>query len=145
LSLVLDTSMTMTWGFEDEVSGLAEAVLDRVLVDGAHVPSVWPLEVANALLIGERRGRLSRLQIDRFLQVLEGLRITVDSDAVPQLVFGRISTLAREQRLSVYDASYLDLALRRGLPLATLDGRLRAAAERLGVPVVDAGGNGIVP
>lgn len=145
MSLVLDTSMTMTWGFEDEVSGLAEAVLDRVLADGAHVPSVWPLEVANALLIGERRGRLNRVQIVRFLRILEGLRITVDGDAVPRVVFGRISTLAREERLSVYDASYLDLALRRGLPLATLDGRLQAAAERVGVPVVAPGIDGATP
>lgn len=143
MTLVLDTSMTMVWAFEDEVSGLAEAVLDRLLADEARVPSVWPLEVANALLIGERRGWLDRVQIVRFLQVLDGLRIDVDADAVPRVVFGAISTVAREQRLSVYDASYLELALRRGLPLATLDDRLRSAAERTGVLVLAIGSDGL--
>ncbi len=133
---VLDASLTLAWGFADEATPSTEDVLDRLGGDGALVPAIWPAEVANGLIIGERRGRVSQAQIAHFVDVLTHLPISVNTEGGLALVFGPVLSLAREQGVSVYDASYLDLALRRGLPLATLDSRLRAAATRLAVPLV---------
>lgn len=133
---VLDASMSLAWGFEDETDSLARAILRRLRDSEAVVPPIWSFEVANGLLIGERRQRVSRAEVSRFLDVLGGLPIVIDSVDGSHQAFGPVSTLAREQGLSAYDASYLELALRRGLPLATLDRRLRDAATRLTVPLV---------
>ena len=136
---VLDASMSLAWGIEDATDLLAWAILRRLRESEAVVPPIWPLEVANALLIGERRQRLSRAEVSRFLDVLAGLPISIDPVDGLHLAFGSVSALAREQGLSAYDACYLDLALRRGLPLATLDSRLQTAATRLAVPLVGPG------
>jgi len=143
--LVIDSSITMVWCFEDETSELAELVFDRLLVGGAYVPLVWPLEVANSIVVGERRRRLSRTESEQFLRSLARLPITIAAASGLEQAFGSALSVAREQGLSIYDACYLDLSLRLGLPLATLDGRLRAAAERVGVPVVGVGANGTIP
>src|SRR3712207_4958505 len=129
MSLVLDASLTMAWCFDDEATPVTEAVFDRVRDAGAVVPAIWPVEVTNTILVGERRGRLTEAQSTRFVQVLQGLPITLDQGAITN-AWDRVLMVAREQGLSAYDASYLELAMRRGLPLATLDARLTDVARR---------------
>jgi predicted nucleic acid-binding protein len=132
---VLDCSVTMAWVFDDEDDPRAAAVRDRLDGDIALVPSIWPLEVCNALLVAERRGRLSRAEGMRFLEVLR--QLPIDVDALPTLdsVHGAVQ-FARETGLSLYDAAYLDLAATRGVPLATLDAALRKAAEKVGAELL---------
>lgn len=98
------------------------------------MPSLWHLEVGNALLVGERRARIAEAQVTQFLTLLQSQPITVDEETAAR-VWTETLHLARTHRLSVYDASYLELAIRRDLPLATLDDELRAAAAALGVPL----------
>ena len=135
MAMVLDASMALAWCFPDEASAYSESVLVRVAETEAVVPGIWPLEVANGLLIGERRQRLGPVTVARSVELLLGLRIRVESGDVLRSL-GAIRGLAREVGLSAYDASYLDLALGLGLPLATADRRLSDAAARLGVPLV---------
>lgn len=138
-SFVLDASVALAWGLEDESNAYTDAVLDAMEHREAIVPCIWPLEVSNALLVAERRGRVTRAMITGFLEHLWSLPIVVEQ-CDPRRIFGQVLLLAREQGLSVYDATYLDLALRMGLPLATQDDALRAAASRVGVEIF--GGNG---
>jgi predicted nucleic acid-binding protein len=126
----LDCSMTMAWCFEDEATPYSESVLEALAEGEAVVPPIWSLEVANVLVVGERKKRLLPAQSLRFVELLQSLPITLDADVRP---LGEILGLAREQGLSSYDASYLDLAVRTGLPLASLDGPLLEAAARFGV------------
>lgn len=129
---VVDNSIVMSWCFEDEEDDYADTVLTALETKTAGVPAVWPLEVANVLLVAERRKRLTKSDSIRFLELLRELSLEVIQEA-PQRGTSEIMVLAREQQLSSYDASYLDLAMRKGLPLATLDARLRNAAEKCGV------------
>jgi len=131
-AFVLDGSVTLAWFFEDEAGGYAEAVEDGLEHAAAVVPSLWALEVANALLTGERRKRTTEAQATQFADLLGLLPITVDDQAHTQ-AFGTILSLARAHHLSAYDAAYLELAMRRGLPLATLDRKLQIAADAAGV------------
>jgi predicted nucleic acid-binding protein len=135
--LVLDASVTLAWCFADESSAYAESVLD-LLVAGAEAiaPSVWPLEVANAMLVGERRKRATSMDVSAVLKRIADLPITVSPVRVDH-AFGSILFLARKQQLSEYDASYLELALREGLPLATIDDHLRRAARSAGVAILE--------
>jgi predicted nucleic acid-binding protein len=130
---VIDTSLAMAWCFEDEATEATDAVLDRLRSDEAAVPAIWPLEVANVLLVAERRGRLSEAQASRFLELLTQLPIDVDD--VPGELAGIVAA-GRHHELSSYDASYLILAERLGATLATLDRRLAKAAERAGVELI---------
>jgi predicted nucleic acid-binding protein len=132
---VLDASTVLAWCFPEDGSPYAQAVLD-LLAGGAEaiVPEIWALEVANALLVGERRKRRTQAQVMSLLQHLSSLRIAVQKSGT-DWVFSRVLSVARQERLSVYDAAYLDTALREGLPLATLDDDLRRAARDLGVSV----------
>jgi predicted nucleic acid-binding protein len=134
-SFVVDNSVVMAWCFVDEASAYADGVLARLVDDQAVVPGIWPLEVANVLLVAERRKRLAEADCARFLSLLSGLPIAVEQES-PQRMFSEIFALARENGLSSYDASYLDLAMRSGLPLATLDRGLREAAKRSNVPLL---------
>ena len=131
---VLDASVALAWGLEDESNPYTDAVLDALENGEALVPSIWPLEVANALWVAERRGRISEAMIAGFLEYMRALPIAVEQ-VNPDQVFGGILLLAREQGLSVYDAAYLDLAIRLGLPLATQDKALLTAAYRVGVEI----------
>ena len=133
-AFVLDGSVTMVWGFEDEADAYAEAILDHMPDLQAHVPSLWPLEVANALLVGERRNRIKPADTARFLAILEAFPITVDDETVAH-AWSDTMHLARAHNLSSYDASYLELAIRLGLPLAAQDGKLKTAAQAMGVPL----------
>lgn len=129
----------MAWFFEDEGGEYADAVQDALAVRSAQamVPSLWSLEVANTLVVGERRKRTTEAKSHRFLTLLSLLPIRVDGSTAAQ-AWGDTIRLARSHGLSAYDASYLELAARLGLPLATLDDRLRAAARAIGVAIFEA-------
>jgi predicted nucleic acid-binding protein len=129
---VLDTSVTVAWCFEEETTPYTEGVLNALVKGEALVPCLWPLEVSNVLVNAERRKRITRAKVTRFLQLLGDFPITVDTEGGAR-VFTEVLSVAREHDLSAYDAAYLELALRQGLPLATLDTRLRHAARRAGV------------
>jgi predicted nucleic acid-binding protein len=129
---VLDGSVALAWYFRDEVNAYAMAVLDHLPGARALVPAVWPLEIGNGVLSGERRGRSTEAQAERWLGYLLGMPITVDARGVADL-WGEVLGVARRFGLSAYDAAYLELALRRGLPLATLDRRLQESAAAAGV------------
>jgi predicted nucleic acid-binding protein len=133
-SLVLDASVTMTWCYPDEQSDFAYRVLDKLEIWQAVVPSLWALEVANALVLGERRQRITPADIARFFELLRGLPIETDVQTVSRAL-GDTLQLARTHALSAYDAAYLELAMREGLVLATLDGRLKDAAKAVGIKV----------
>jgi predicted nucleic acid-binding protein len=132
---VLDASVTMAWVFSDEDDPHAASVRDLLSVDVAIVPAIWPLEVGNALAVAERRGRLTRAEALRFAEILRALPI--DVDVAPTLKdVEALGELAHETGVSVYDAGYLELAATHGLPLASLDERLRRAARQLGVALL---------
>jgi predicted nucleic acid-binding protein len=132
---VLDASVTLCWCFENQATPYTEALLDRMAAgDEATVPFVWPLEVANALVRAERRKTLKVAQVTGFLDELTAWPIQVDTAGVGR-TFQEILSVARLQNLSAYDAAYLELAIREGLPLATLDEELRKAAHAVGVKI----------
>lgn len=132
--IVLDASVTMAWCYPDEHRSYAYAVLDFLDNGVAVVPSLWRLEVANALLIGERRFRLSPADVKRFFELLNGLPIHIDTETGSR-AFAETLALGRIHKLSTYDAAYLELAMREGLELATLDDQLKKAAKGAGVGV----------
>ena len=131
---VIDTSVVMSWCFKDETNRYADGILDLLEEATALVPSIWPLEVGNVLLVAERRKRLSEADSMRFITLLSELPIIVEQEP-PERMIHEILTLAREHKLSSYDASYLDLAMRKGLSIATIDKNLVAAAKRSRVPI----------
>lgn len=130
MPIVIDASITMAWCFEDEGTAETEAVLDRLGHDEALVPSLWHLEVANVLLVAERRGRMSEAQAARFVGLLSKLPIRTDLTAVDT---NAVLAVGRRHSLSAYDATYLVLAERMAAPLATLDAKLQAACRSAGV------------
>ena len=132
-SFVVDASVALAWCFDDEATAATDALLGRAAVEGVVVPALWFLEVANALLTAERRGRLTPEQTLEVLTRLAALPAERDSAAVSPTA---VLALARAQRLTAYDAAYLELAIRRGLPLATLDEELRRAGKAAGVPLL---------
>jgi len=131
---VVDASIAMSWCFEDETAELGERALESLETGEAIAPEIWPLEVANALLVAERRGRIKRIESARFVRELRALPIRVEappfSGRLPDLL-----ELGRATGLSSYDASYLHLAGATELPLATLDNKLRDSAQSLGIPL----------
>jgi predicted nucleic acid-binding protein len=133
-SLVLDASITMTWCYPDEHSDYAYKVLDTLEHTQALVPSLWAVEIANALVAGERRKRLTAAEIVRFFELLNGLSIVTDIQTASRALSDTLQ-LARAHNLSAYDAAYLELAMREGMVLATLDERLKSAAIAVGVTI----------
>ncbi|MBA3813185.1 MAG: type II toxin-antitoxin system VapC family toxin [Alphaproteobacteria bacterium] len=133
---VLDCSLTMSWCFEDEKSPEGDSVLDGLIQEEREgiVPSLWRLEVVNVLNVAERRGRISTARSLLFLDFLVELPIIVDE--TPQ-DFKDILLLSKTYNLSAYDAAYLDLAARSQIPLATLDKKLKVAANDASVPLVN--------
>lgn len=133
-SLVIDNSVVMAWYFEDEASSYTEAVLESLGKYECIVPSVWPLEVANTLIVSERRGRSTEARAARFISLLGSLPIHVDVQTSRHALSETLQ-LARGHKLSSYDASYLELAMREGAPIATQDKALRRAALKCGVRI----------
>jgi predicted nucleic acid-binding protein len=135
MSVVLDCSATMPWCFEDEANADTDALLTDIATRGAIVPGLWFLEVANVLSQAEKRGRIAIAKVETILDLLASLPIrTEPGDGFE--VWRHILPLARQTGLTIYDATYLDLARRHGLPLATLDGELAKAARQIGVPTL---------
>jgi predicted nucleic acid-binding protein len=128
MSLVLDSSVTLAWVYSDETTAAVREVFDLLSASGAWVPGLWRLEVANILEMGVRRRRHSAAFRDSTLADLAILPIQVDTETDRQ-AWGMTLQLAERHRLTLCDAAYLELALRRGLPLATLDEDLRRAGR----------------
>ena len=131
-TLVLDASVTASWLLDDEMEPRAALVSERLAQDGALVPQLWHLEVRNALVVAERRGRISAHQMNERVRALADLPVTTDTE--PDL--DAALALARSHDLSMYDALYLEVAQRYETALATLDDRLGRAAAAEGVPLV---------
>lgn len=134
MAFVLDASVTACWAFEDEDHPDASLAFARMGAEEAVVPCLWWFEVRNILVVNERRRRIAECDTAAFLLKLSRLRIRLDR--VPEE--GAVLRLARTHRLSVYDAAYLELAQREGIPLATLDAELQKAAAGEGVALVKA-------
>jgi predicted nucleic acid-binding protein len=135
MSVVIDSSITLAWAFEDEKNAHADHVLEIVVADGAWVPAIWRLQVANGLQQGMKRRRINLSDRDESIADLRKLNIAIDPDT-NAFAWTKTIELADRFGLTLYDASYLELAQRRALPLATLDQHLRSASERLGVPLL---------
>jgi len=135
MSMVLDSSATLAWVYSDEIAEPIRQVFNLVGENGAWVPGLWKLDVANILEMGVRRGRHDAAFRDSTLADLALLPIRVDTETDRQ-AWGATLQLSDRHRLALYDAAYLELALRRGLPLASLDAELRRAAQAEGVAVV---------
>lgn len=137
-AVVIDASVALAWCFPDEASAYAERVLLALEGRVMRVPALWAVEVSNALLVAERRRRIRPAEIQQFLSLLDGLTITLDSLSLTESV-GNLLPLGRVHGLSAYDAAYLDVALRHGTPLASLDRRLCEAAIKSGIEIFAGG------
>ena len=135
MAFVLDCSVTMAWVFPDEANQSSDALRESLVKDSAVVPVLWPIEVGNVLLVATQRGRITEGDWPRIRDDLEALPIDIDLESCDR-VLHTVLPIARDHKLSVYDAMYLELALRRRLPLATLDQKLTACAKAAGVEVV---------
>jgi predicted nucleic acid-binding protein len=133
---VVDNSIVMTWCFKDETDPYADAVLNSLTDVEAIVPAIWPLEVVNVLLVAERRQRLHEADSVRFISLLSQLPIVIDR-TWPERMMKDLLALGREYSLSSYDAAYLELAMRQGFALASLDRKLLEAAKRVDIPILD--------
>lgn len=136
-SFVVDNSVVMSWCFKDQANAYADSILEKLAGATAYVPSVWPLEVVNVLLAAERRKYISQADSVRFISLLSQLPILVQHEG-PERSMKDLLGLARAHDLSSYDASYLDLAMKKGIPLATLDQKLRGAAEAVKLQILPA-------
>ena len=131
-AFVVDCSIAMAWLFHDEATPRTADLLNRLTKETALVPAWWFIEITNVLAMAERKRRITPAQSDAFIADLDKLGIERD-DAPPDRAFTHLLALCRTHKLTSYDAIYLDLAVRRNLPLATLDDDLRKTAKKLGV------------
>lgn len=134
-SFVLDCSVAMAWLFNDEATAKTAELLNRLAMETVLVPAWWFVEITNVLALAERKGRITPAQSGAFVADIGKLEVELDDEA-PSRAFTHLLGLCRTHRLTSYDAMYLDLALRRQLPLATLDDDLRKAAKRSGVSLL---------
>ena len=132
---VPDCSAAVAFLFEDETSPEADALLDRLKKDKATVPALWRLEVGNVLAGAERARRISDSQLIAYVEIIRNLPIVTD-DATDERALREVLALARNERLTTYDAAYLELSLRLNIPLATKDAQLASAARDLGVNII---------
>ena len=135
MSIVLDSSVTVAWYFDDERTAAVDAILSQVTESGAVVPSLWRLEVANALQMSVKRKRIDAAYRDVSLDALRALAIDIDSET-DEHAWSVTLRLAERFQLTLYDAAYLELAQRRGVPLASLDQDLREAGAALGITLL---------
>ncbi len=136
IPIVIDACIALAWCFPDETSASADAVLVAMEGHTILVSAVWSLELANAVLTGERHKRLSQLEIKSFTELLSNLTIVIDAQTTGEHI-ANVVPLARAHNLSAYDAAYLELAIRRSAPIATLDNKLQRAAKQEGVRIFD--------
>ena len=134
MNFVLDASVALAWCLEDEADDYGDRVLDALVESEAVVPTLWPIEVVNALATATRKDRMRSEDADEAQTLLRALPIVVEPFERTQ-VFEEVAKLVDTHGLSAYDACYLELARRHGIPLATLDGALRVAAEAEGVGI----------
>jgi predicted nucleic acid-binding protein len=134
MPFVLDASMTVSWRFADESTLHGRSVLNEILESNAEVPAHWPFEVANVLAVGEKRQRITEVAANEFLRTLAGLDIRIDASS-PRVGGVALLPLVRRYGLSAYDAAYLELAIRKGLPLASLDREPIQAGNQEGLAV----------
>lgn len=132
-SFVLDTSATMAFLFKDEDEAFGRALIERLGRDTAIVPALWQWEVANAFRNAEKRGRTTPKLVAENIQTLARLPIERDAEAAP---IATLVAISRQHNITAYDACYLELALRKSLPLATLDRDLMRAAPKVGVELI---------
>ncbi len=132
--IVIDASVALAWCFPDEASDYADFVLLAVENQTVIVPSIWAVEITNALLVGQRRKRIRQPEVRRFIELLKDLSVVEDRQAFADSV-SNVLPLAREYDLSAYDAAYLDVAVRHEMPLATLDGALQKACTLAGIKI----------
>ncbi len=137
MAFVLDCSVTMAWIFPDEAAEATDRLRDSLVESKAFVPSLWPVEVGNALLIATRRGRVRVAEWSEIRANLEALPIEIDPVTTSR-VWGTSLQLAETHQISAYDAMYLELAVRLQLPLATLDRALLTAARDVGIEALTA-------
>ena len=130
MAFVVDSSMTVAWMIRRQANRDSRHALERTRREAVHVPSLWPLEFLNTLLMLERRALLAAHEVQGILARVNRLQMHVETAPADN---GALLRLARDTRLSIYDASYLELAQRRGLPLATRDRAMQLAARRLGI------------
>ncbi|MFM8608479.1 MAG: type II toxin-antitoxin system VapC family toxin [Hyphomicrobiales bacterium] len=140
MTLVVDASVAARWLSKDGSPAdiaYSNGILERLTLpnERAHVPCHWSLEITNVATRGERMGYIERSMVEYFLQLIEDIDFQIDVEASTRALTD-LTDLAREFRLTPYDAAYLELAMRLECPLATLDKDLRRAAERAGVEVV---------
>ena len=128
-SFILDCSMAAAWCFLDEATSATTKLLKRMESEAALVPAWWYLEITNVLAMAERMGRIDAEQVTEFTTLIESFQLEEDSEA-PRRAFHHLLPLSRSDKLTSYDAVYLDLAIRRKLPLASLDEPLRKAAKK---------------
>lgn len=133
-AVVIDASTALAWCFPDEASNYADSVLVALEGKTILVPAIWNLEIANAILVGERKNRLRQPEILRFISLLKSLPVQQDTQTSGDQVHN-VLPLAREYALSAYDAAYLELSLRYKAPIATLDDRLEKAARQAGLQI----------
>ena len=135
---VLDNTVTMAWGFTDEATEFTETLLRRLsnLTDIAIVPALWLYEVVNVTELAVRKGRITAEKADAFLESLADLPIEIENPALPQM-FVSVRALVGQYKLTAYDASYLELAIRHNLPIASSDKALVKAAQAAGVNLVE--------
>jgi predicted nucleic acid-binding protein len=132
--VVIDASLALAWCFPDEASEYADGVLVALEGRTVMVPPVWALEITNAVLVAERRKRAKLADVRRFVELLGGLTIIEQSQTVIDTV-SSVLPLARQYGLSAFDAAYLDVAVRQGAPLATLDSTLERAGRSAGIKI----------
>ncbi len=126
MPFVLDSSVALAWVLPDETNPTLDQLCDRLIVDIALVPPVWPLEIGNVLLVAIKRGRLTTRDVSHLITELRSLPLEIDAASTERALEETLA-LAKKYDLTTYDASYLELAQRRNLPLATLDTKLRKA------------------
>lgn len=131
-AFVIDASTALSWCFEDESVAATDELIDIVAAEGAIAPGIWPLEVGNGLMVAERRRRIKPADSAAFIAMIDLLPIAIDASTAARALHETL-ILARDNKLSVYDAAYLELAMRTGKPLATRDQALGRAARRVGV------------
>ena|ERR1700730_3765713 len=135
MDFVLDASIALTWCFADEATSHTLSLLDKLQTGKAFVPCIWTLELGNILISAERRKRITYADIVKFIELITDLNIQINSETSDRALH-EVLSLAYAEKLTTYDASYLELAMRKGLPLATKDMQLSKVANRLGVELL---------